>query len=110
MKDPDDRTGFGEAIEMLCAVKRIPFTRPLAAGYWIGMNRLSLAEVRVAVAKAIEADEAFMPSPGELVALVKPKRLPYHEPWHGFQHELEASSEGKWWSKRRALAPKEGGK
>lgn len=66
MNDPGDRQEFAHLMQGLFAVYDIEPTTAKLAGYWMGLQDLSMSDVRNAVGRAIKAGGRFMPKPAEL--------------------------------------------
>jgi hypothetical protein len=91
MRDPEDKEAFTEAMQALCAVYSVEPTYALLSGYWIGLKDMKLADVQMAVGKALRGGGKFMPRPGQMRESVAPPKLaaPYHAPWKGFEWQKQ---------------------
>lgn len=68
------REAFVVVMTMLGETYRVALTDAMLDGYWLVLEGLSETELKAAARAALARPSGFMPSPGELLALVRPQQ------------------------------------
>ena len=85
------REAFVVVMTMLAETYRVAVTDAMLDGYWLVLDDLTEAQLKVAARAALSRPSGFMPSPGELLAFVRPAV------------SMETASVVAWQAVRRAI-------